>query len=410
MNGVITSINTLYRELEARGHKVFIFTTSNPNYKEPSPNIFKLPSMPFVFFPAYRVALFYPPKLIFNMRKFNLDIVHTQTEFSVGMFGKFVSEFLKIPMIHTYHTMYEDYLHYVFHGNLITPKVAQKFSKLFCNRAQMVIAPTYKTKKILTNYGVTKPIEVIPTGIKLDIFTNTNDTVIKTINNIRYKLNISKDSFIMLFLGRVAQEKSIDVIINQMHTIINKIPNAKLLIVGTGLYLDTLKQLVCKLKLENIIIFVGEVPWEDVNLYYKLADVFITASTSETQGLTYIEAIASGVPVVARNDDSIKDIIINHVSGYLFEDPNEIPNIIFSIKNNTLLKNKIINNALKCIDKYSDKRFALDIESTYYKLIKSYQDYKGNHLNMSKVSFKKKVTVIQNKIYDIKDKFIWHKK
>ncbi len=339
VNGVATSIKMLEEQLRKRGHNVYIFTTSNPLVKEPNSNVFRLPSMPFVFLPTYRIAFFYSPKLLFKMKKFNLDIIHTQTEFSIGIFGKIASEFLKIPVVHTYHTMYEDYVHYIAKGHLISPKMAQRFSRIFCNRAKIVIAPTQKTKDSLLNYGVKRPIEIVPTGITLEKFLKDADN--NQISAIKNELHINQNDFVILFLGRVAKEKSIDVLISQMPDILNKISNAKLLIVGDGPYVNVLKNLADELKVSNSIIFSGQVAWENINLYYKLADVFVTASTSETQGLTYIEAMASKIPVIAKNDGSIKNLIEDKKNGYVFDNPNELPNIIAKIKNNTDEKLKI---------------------------------------------------------------------
>jgi len=368
VNGVVTSIGSLASQLRSHGHKVFIFTTSNSNCKEPIPNVFRLPGMPFVFFPAYKIALFYSPKLIFKIKKFELDLIHTQTEFSIGIFGKLVSEFLKIPMVHTYHTMYEDYVHYIAHGNLVTPKFAKAFSRIFCNRADQVIAPTEKTKESLLSYGVKRSISVIPTGIDLDKFKNINS---QELINLKIKLKISQQDYIILFLGRVAQEKSIDILINQMPNIISRIPNAKLLIVGDGLYLNSLKKLASSLNITQYIIFTGEIPWENINLYYHLADVFITASTSETQGLTYIEAMASGIPVIVKQDASIKNLITNKFNGYVFKFQDQIPEIILNLKNNSQARNLIIQNAYQTAKNFSSQNFCFQIEKIYLDLIKN---------------------------------------
>ncbi len=368
VNGVATSIKMLEEQLRKRGHNVYIFTTSNPLVKEPNSNVFRLPSMPFVFLPTYRIAFFYSPKLLFKMKKFNLDIIHTQTEFSIGIFGKIASEFLKIPVVHTYHTMYEDYVHYIAKGHLISPKMAQRFSRIFCNRAKIVIAPTQKTKDSLLNYGVKRPIEIVPTGITLEKFLKDADN--NQISAIKNELHINQNDFVILFLGRVAKEKSIDVLISQMPDILNKISNAKLLIVGDGPYVNVLKNLADELKVSNSIIFSGQVAWENINLYYKLADVFVTASTSETQGLTYIEAMASKIPVIAKNDGSIKNLIEDKKNGYVFDNPNELPNIIAKIKNNPDEKLKIIDCAIDKIKDLSAEKFAESVEKIYLSLIK----------------------------------------
>ena len=108
INGVVTSTCMLKEQLEKRGHRVYIFTAADPNAKEKLPRVFRLPSMPFFFQPSYRAAYMYSPKLLLSLKKLKLDIVHTQTEFSLGLFGKAVAEIYRLPLVHTYHTMYED--------------------------------------------------------------------------------------------------------------------------------------------------------------------------------------------------------------------------------------------------------------------------------------------------------------
>ena len=369
VNGVVTSILMLEKELKNLGHDVYIFTTSNPKAKDLSQNIFRLPSMPFVFLPTYRIAFFCSPKMLRKIKNFNLDIIHTQTEFSIGLFGKMVSKFLKIPMVHTYHTMYEDYVHYIANGYFFKPKAAQKFSKIFCNMAKTVIVPTQKTKDCLIDYGVKKPIKIIPTGIELEKF-RARITPEKIIN-LKKNLGLKADDFVILFLGRVAKEKSIDVLISQMPNIIKKVENAKLLIVGGGPYLEKLKSMSHDLFIDRNIFFTGEIPWQQINIYYRLADVFVTASTSETQGLTCIEAMASEIPVVCKNDPSVQNLIENGKNGFLFDDGKELTSIIYDLKQNQQLRENIIGHAKITVDNLSCNSFAKSIQNIYYQVIQN---------------------------------------
>lgn len=378
VNGVVTSILMLEKELRNLGHDVYIFTTSNPKAKDLSENIFRLPSMPFIFLPTYRIAFFCSPKMLRKIKNFNLDIIHTQTEFSIGLFGKMVSKFLKIPMVHTYHTMYEDYVHYIANGYFFKPKAAQKLSKIFCNMAKNVIVPTQKTKDCLIAYGVKKPIEIIPTGIELEKFEDCVSP--EKIINLKKDLGLKTSDFVILFLGRVAKEKSIDVLISQMPNIIKKVESAKLLIVGGGPYLEKLKDLSCDLCMSENIFFTGEISWQQINLYYKLADVFVTASTSETQGLTCIEAMASEVPVICKNDPSVQNLIEDKKNGFLFDDAKELSGIIYDLKQNRQLKEKITSNAKITVEGLSCNSFAKSVQDIYYQVIKN--EYKKRMTNV----------------------------
>ncbi|MDR1914903.1 MAG: glycosyltransferase, partial [Clostridiales bacterium] len=221
INGVVTSTRMLEKELNKLGHKVFIITTTDPNVKRPSPRVFRLPSMPFVFLPTHRMTFMYSPKLLMNLKSLKLDIIHTQTEFPVGIFGKIVSEFYKIPMVHTYHTMYEDYVHYIANGHLITPVMAKKYSTLFCNRAKIVIAPVEKTRQYLEECGVVRPLRVIPTGLDFAPFAPELFSE-KQIAEKKAELGIQPDERVIVNIGRIAKEKSINVLIDQLPKLRNR--------------------------------------------------------------------------------------------------------------------------------------------------------------------------------------------
>ena len=368
INGVATSTKILEQELAKLGHKVYVFTTSDPKAKEALPRVYRLPSMPFTFLPSHRVALVYPPRLLVNLKKFNLDIIHTQSEFPIGIFGRIVASFYKIPSVHTYHTMYEDYVHYIANGHLITPKMAQRYSRLFCNKASAVIAPVEKAKDSLVSYGVTKPITVIPTGIVFEPFARGKYSQ-EELNETKLSVGLNLEDPVIIYIGRIAQEKSLDVIIKQMPETLKLVPNAKLVIVGNGPKREELTELAQSLGIGESIIFTGPRPWSEIGKYYQLGDVFVSASTSETQGLTYIEAMAAGVLVVAKKDRSIEGIVINGETGYYFEDDNELPAILQKSLTNVDKSKQMVSNALNNIAHLSSETFAKNVEALYKEVL-----------------------------------------
>ena len=166
ISGVATSIKTLKEALEKQGHNVFIFTTTDPHLEKGTiePNIFRFSSVPFISFTDRRIAFrgFFEATKV--AKEVQLDIVHTQTEFALGMMGKYVAHQLKIPAIHTYHTMYEDYLHYVLNGHLLRPYHVKQFTKTYLKNMDGVIAPSKRVENLLTRYGVDIPIKIEPSG------------------------------------------------------------------------------------------------------------------------------------------------------------------------------------------------------------------------------------------------------
>ena len=149
VNGVVSSIVTLERELRKKGHKVFIITTTDPDVNSPEPNVLRLPSLEFKPLPQYRLGMVYSARSIRRIRALRLDIIHSQTEWGVGTFSRFVSKQLRIPLVHTYHTLYEYYTHYVTKGYFTksSKRIARQISKFYCSKCNNLIVPTGKFKK-----------------------------------------------------------------------------------------------------------------------------------------------------------------------------------------------------------------------------------------------------------------------
>lgn len=307
VSGVATSIKTLRSQLERQGHNVYIFTTTDPNVDKSiyERNIFRFTSIPFVSFTDRRIAIRGMFHAYQVAKELNLDIVHTQTEFSMGLIGKFVAKNLKIPCVHTYHTMYEDYLHYVAKGKLLRPYHVKQMTKTYCYHMSGVIAPSTRVLDTLLAYGVKEPISIIPTGVDLSKFQTKQD------ENLRAKYQLTVDTPLILTLSRLAFEKDIDKLIAVLPDILTKVPHAKLMICGDGPARESLQQQVTDLGLTQQVIFTGEIDNDEVANYYRMADVFASTSVSESQGLTYIEALAAGVKVVAQHSPYTDELLDN---------------------------------------------------------------------------------------------------
>lgn len=379
INGVGASVHTLAQNLRARGHDVYILTPSDPRRREDEdPNIINMASMPFVFIRQFRTGLLFSPAEMARIARLHLDVVHTQTEFSLGMAGKIFAKFMHLPMVHTYHTMYVDYTHYIAGGALVTPAMAREFSKLFCNTADAVIAPTQKVKDTLRRYGVVKPIRVIPTGIPIEHFRRDRYRP-EEIAAIRRQLGLLPDTPVVLSLGRVAKEKSIDVILSAMPALLQKIPRAMLVVVGDGPYAEVLKQQAAALGIQKHVLFTGAKPWSDIGKYYQLGDVFVSASTSETQGLTFAEAMAAGIPVIAKQDESIEGIIQDEKTGLLFQRDGELPEKLYELLSDPDKRRQLTETAMALVESLSAEQFAKSVEALYEDVLTAYPAHIRHH-------------------------------
>ena len=369
INGVATSIRILENQLRALGHKVYVFTVSNPK-AEKLPDVFRLPSMPLFFIPSQRFAFLYPPDILFKFRSLKLDIIHTHTEFPLGVFGKIVSGFHRIPIVHTYHTMYADYMHYIGNGHLISPKAAERYSRIFCNGANTVVAPTIKTKECLLRYKVKRPIKIIPTGFDFSRF-GPERWHTSEVSKLKQSLNIPDGAPVIVTVSRLAKEKNIEAIINALPKLLMQFPNIKYIIVGGGPLADDLKKLAEDNNLAGSVIFTGPRPWDEIGKYYQLGDCFVCASTTETQGLTYIEAMASKIPVAAKKDDSINNFIKDNETGFLFEKDEGCADAITKALLDKENSYKIALKGYEAIEHLSAENFGKQIEAVYKECIET---------------------------------------
>lgn len=308
------------------------------------------------------------------MKKLNLDLIHTHTEFSLGIFGRIMARELRIPLVHTYHTIYEDYTHYVTHIKALDKRAkafARVFSKVCCNTVQQVIVPTDKVKALLTTYSVYKDIAVIPTGIDLSKFkkSDDSDTITATLKS---KYGIKPEEKVILYLGRISKEKNLEEILVAMPEYLSSRENVVLLIVGNGPDKERLEELKKSFSCAERIIFTGEQPWDQIANFYHLGDVFVSASNSETQGLTYIEAMAAGLPVVAKMDKCLEDILEDGVNGYTFIDREGLVSGLDAVLNNPY-GIPYSENSLEKVSKYSTEEFAKNVEHVYAKVIETHQ-------------------------------------
>lgn len=318
VSGVATSIKTLRDELIAQGHHVYIFTSSDPRATDsPEDGIYRFPSVPFVSFKDRRIAFTGWLKVLRIARKLDLDIVHNQTEFSLGVMGKMVAKELGIPCIHTYHTMYQDYLHYIANGRVLKPKDVARLAHLYLKNMAGVIAPSERVLDTLESYHVESPIRVIPTGVNLRVY-RLRDTPEQKLS-MRQKYGYDSDTPVLLSLSRLAFEKNIQELIASMPDVLAKEPAAQLLIVGDGPARQSLERQVREMDLRDHVTFAGQISNDEVPHYYQIADVFVSASDSESQGLTYDESLASDVPIVVRRSEYTDQLIDDPGIGMSFQ-------------------------------------------------------------------------------------------
>lgn len=325
LNGVATSVETLRKTLSDHGHEVFVIA----NHKgllhlQREGNVLRLPGIELKWLYGYSMSSPLQIKAKEEIRQMNLDIIHVHTEFGVGIFGRNIAKELNLPIVSTYHTMYEDYTHYLNFLDLnivekVSKNVVGNLSKIMNANAQIVISPSEKTKEKLIEYGVRVPIHIIPTGIDLSKF-NAENIDPKLVENIKKEYGIEKEDRLIVYVGRIATEKSIDVAIRGFKKCALASKHHKLMIVGGGPSLDELKDLAKEEGIENNVIFTDRQQRDMIPAFYQCAEAFVSCSLSETQGMTYIEAMSCSLPVFARKDDVLTELIDEGKSGFFIDE------------------------------------------------------------------------------------------
>ncbi|MBR4579698.1 MAG: glycosyltransferase family 4 protein [Lachnospiraceae bacterium] len=364
VNGVVTSIKNLKSGLEKDGHEVRILTLAYNLREEKSGEVYYIGS--------FSVAMIYPNARIVIPKNYSLikeliawkpDVIHSQCEFSTFVYARQISAKTGAPIVHTYHTVYEGYTHYFCPSKILGRNMVSKFTRQVSKKANAFIVPTEKMYNMLEGYHVNTHMEVIPSGINLDRYEKDFR---ESRERIRRQYGISKNQCVLLFLGRLAKEKNVDELISFISK--GNDPKLRLMIVGDGPCREKLKKKCKEVGMEDITVFTGMVKPEQVPEYYSAGDIFVNASTSETQGLTYMEAMASGLPILCRQDNCLDGVVENEINGFIYHDEKEFLNYLSVLSNSPIQRFAVGHNAKKTIqDRYSIESFTKSCENLYVK-------------------------------------------
>jgi len=373
-NGVVASVETFRKELEKHGHQYFIFAPETPGYEEITTAaggpeyVFRFPAFTWPGQKNYPIA--WPinrREVIHLIKNLKLDIIHAQHLFTIGRLGQVVAKELNIPFVFTYHTLIEEYTHYVPLVGSLAKKYIIKMSRDFCNDSEKIITPSPSMKKILEGYGVTKPILAIPTGVNIEALQHPFRR-----DDIRQMWGIPENKHILLYVSRMAKEKNVGFLLEAFRQLVRLREHRlgridiHLLMVGGGPELDSFKKKVTGWGLESAVTFTDMVKPELAKRYFGVADVFVFPSVTETQGIVVTEAQAAGVPVVAVNRMGPSDLIKNGEDGYLTDlNVGEFVAKINKLLDDSGLRHQMSKSARKNAEQYSSLNCALQMENLY---------------------------------------------
>ena len=377
VNGVSTSTFNLVNCLMNKGHEVLVVAPRPTDGKlEQVGNVLYVPGIYLKRLYGYRLTNMFANKPISIIKKFKPDIIHNQTDFTIGVVARRCAKKLKLPIVYTYHTSYEDYTYYVTHGIMdrFAKRIVRNYSKGLANKMTEFITPSEKTKEYMRLVGSDVYINVVPTGIDFSIFKSDKIDKEKT-NQFKKEHHILPTTKVFLILGRLAKEKSMDVSLKGIAAYRKKHPDVdiKILVVGDGPAKEELVLLSEELGLSGVTDFIGQVTGLEVPFYYNLCDIYTSASITETQGLTFMEAMAAGKIVLARFDSNLTGTIINGKTGFFFTDETSFVGQVEKIFALTKeQRNEIINEAYRIADIYSIDKFYENIVRVYKRAIRKY--------------------------------------
>lgn len=375
INGVATSARNLFRTLRAHGDEAVVVTT-NPFDQEFSyeNGIMRIPGIKMKHIYGYVATSLWNKTALHLLKEFHPDVIHVQTDGTVGQFGFIAASMLHSATVYTFHTMMEDYTYYATKGHFdrAARGIVRQYVRFKSGEADEFITPSEKIREYMRSIGVDSYINIIPTGIDFDAYQKENISQ-KNVEALREKYHLTSSTYTILSLGRVAKEKSIDLCLRGYALYLKSKPavTTRFLLVGGGPAIPELKELTHKLGIDNNVTFVGPVLPDDVPEYYELGDCFVSASTTETQGLTFMEALASRVILFSRYDDTLTGLIKDGEDGFFFFDEDDfskkLPKIIALTASE---KEKISSNGLKAIEPYSLDKFYDSVKGVYARAIK----------------------------------------
>lgn len=319
VNGVVASVTTLRRELERLGCEVRVLTLAEGFRSSQADGVTRLGSISAsILYDRARIGQLRNDPIRRALLDWAPDVIHSQCEFSTFVWARSLSRELSVPLVHTYHTIYEDYTHYYSPSRTMGRKVVEAFSRRVLAGTDAVVVPTAKVDTLLRGYGVTSPIRVVPTGLDLRRFRPAASAEeLEDARALRRDLGIPSDHRVLVSVCRLAKEKNIDEVI--AHVAASRRKDCTLVIVGDGPVRADLEAQAAELGIAERVRFIGAVDPTEVPRWYRMGDVFVSASLSETQGLTFIEALACGTPLLCRRDPSLDGVVLDGITGWQFQ-------------------------------------------------------------------------------------------
>lgn len=363
ISGVTRSVETLEKELAWLGHEIYIFAPAYPHFKDENKRVIRFPSVPTPY-PGFYLAVPCPSVI----PKIKLDIIHSNSLFGLGVLSMLYAKKNGIPFVYSFHTVFTEYLHYIPFPKFLSFPILSLLIKLFCNRCDCVIVPNKIIRDYLINFKVNSRIEIIPSGVDVDLSARASR------EGLKEELGIPGKAKVLVYVGRLSKEKNIPLLFDVFRLVLEKHPGTFLLIVAGGPKEAEFKKLAVKLGLRQNTIFTGQINYPDVLSYYRCGDIFVFASATETQGLVIAEAKSCALPVVVLDAQGASKSVIDEEDGFLIEAEKASTLQDFADRITLLIENDILRGKMgikareNAVRDFSSRVVAKNMESVYNSL------------------------------------------
>lgn len=387
ISGVVRSVSEFRKALSRLGHNVFVFAPNADNYEDTEPFIFRYPSINITWPADIPATIPISPVIDQLLPPLKLNVIHAHHPILLGQAAASKADELDLPLVFTYHTQYQEYTHYI-------PFPQERIQELlqgavenwladYMRKCQHIVVPSESMlDNLIADYGLEGQFTVIPTGLD----THQYESV--TGEAVRQKLGWG-DDLVMISIARLAQEKNWKTLIRGCARVMKKLKNTRLAIIGEGPEKNDLENLVAELELQSRVEFFGKLPFEEIPYYLKAADLFVFASVSETQGIVTMEAIASGLPVVAVDATGTRDVLDHGVQGLLTD--NDPDSLAYAI--DKVLTHRDLFERFRAATKEKTKSFDIFVQAkklvgVYEQAIRDKQAGRNVKVNREKKVFK----------------------
>ena len=328
INGVVTHVKILRDGLVQLGHEVLVVTAdaeAHHHYISQEDGVLHCPALTSKQFYNYSLSLPVSNSRLKFVRDFAPDIIHIHNEFGIGMSGLICAKILRVPLVYTLHTMYDDYIYYIAPKPFVkaATKVSHRYFKFIAKHSNALTGPSQKCQEYFRLTGLKKDVNVIPNAVEVDQFS-PHDVPEEVKAQLREKCGIRDGCMVACFVGRLGREKSVDVLLDYWKAAITPEDNIHLVVIGDGPVRPELEEQANALGISEMVTFTGRVEHADLPPYYALCDVYVTASLSDTNSISMLEGMCSGLPVLQRTDPLNAGQVRDGTNGFNFNTPQEM--------------------------------------------------------------------------------------